>query len=233
MRDARQTTLAIMGAIGAAAGFEHGLGELLQGPVAPDSMFIESWPDSAFYESLSGEPAFTVVPNLALSGVLTMTLSAALLVWFVWFVGRRGTAAVIAGISVALLLVGGGFGPPILGLILATAATKVRSPLNWWRERSPGALRRSLASAWPFLLGACLAAWIGMLVGVASLDYLVGFESVALTMSLLAAAFLLLLSALVSSIARDAESYSAEAAAGAVMTAAAEPGADKTSVASS
>lgn len=231
MRDARQLTLATIGAIVAAAGFEHGLGELLQGPIAPASMFIQSWPDSAFYQSLGGEPAFTVVPNLAVSGVLTMLLSVALFAWLVWFVARRGTAIVIAAICVALFLVGGGFGPPILGLILAVAATRVRSPLRWWRERCPRALRRSLSSAWPYVLAACCLAWIGMLVGVAALDYFAGFESVTLTVSLLAAAFLLLPTALVTSLVRDADSYSSRAVAGAV-SAASENGAD-TSVAAS
>jgi len=204
MRDARQLTLAGMGSIVALAGFEHGLGELLQGPVAPESTMIQSWPDSPFYRILGGEPAMTLVPNLAVSGLLTMALSVALFVWVVFFVGKRYSAGVIAVLSVVLLLVGGGFGPPVLGLILAAAATRVRSPLRWWRERCPATVRRSLSAAWPLLLAGSMATWLAMLFGVAALDYFFAFESVAFTVGLLGTAFLLLPLSLISSMARDA-----------------------------
>jgi len=193
-----------MGAIVAVAGFEHGLGELLQGPVAPGGLVILSWPHSEFYASLGGEPAMTLIPNLAASGLLTMALSAALFVWVVWFVGRRYSALVIASLSVALLLVGGGFGPPVLGLILAAAATRVRSDLPWWRERCPVQLRESLSAAWPLLLAGSIVAWLAMLFGVAALGYFFAFQSTAFMVGLLLTALVLLPLALVASMARDA-----------------------------
>lgn len=52
------------GVVVALAGIEHGVGELLQGATRPDGLFIESWPDTAAFEILSGEPAMTVVPSL-------------------------------------------------------------------------------------------------------------------------------------------------------------------------
>jgi len=204
VRDARQLTLSSMGAIVAVAGFEHGLGELLQGSVAPGGLVIQSWPDSEFYASLGGEPAMTLIPNLAVSGLLTMAVSVALFIWFVWFVGRPYSAVVIVGLSVALLLVGGGFGPPVLGLILAVAATRVRSTLPWWRERCPARPREALSAAWPSLLAGSIVTWLAMLFGVAALAYFLGLENVAFTFGLLLTAFILLPLALVSSMARDA-----------------------------
>lgn len=204
MRSARQVTLSVMGALVALAGFEHGLGESLQGFVPPAGVMIQSWPDSAFYRSLQGEPAMTLIPNLAVSGLVTMALSVALLVWVVRFVDRPRSALVMVGLSVGLLLTGGGFGPPLLGFILAAAAVKVTSPLRWWRKRSSSPVVRMLAAAWPYLLGACLAAWLTALFGIAALDYFVGIESVALTLAVLSAAFALLPLAIVSGFARDA-----------------------------
>jgi hypothetical protein len=165
---------------------------------------IQSWPNSEFLASLGGEPAMTLIPNLAVSGLFTMALSVALFVWVVWFVGRRYSALVIAGLSLALLLVGGGFGPPVLGLILAAAATRVRSDLPWWRERCPVRVRESLSAAWPLLLAGAIVSWLAMLFGVAALAYFFALESVAFTVGLLLTAFMLLLLALVSSMARDA-----------------------------
>jgi len=204
VRSARQTTLTAIGAVVAVAAFEHGLGELLQGPVAPSGLIIQSWPDSAFYRSLQGEPAMTVVPNLAVSGVVTILLAIALLVWVVRFVGRPRSAAVIAGLSCALLLVGGGFGPPLLGFILASAAVKVHSPLAWWRRRSTTRRVRALAVSWPFALVACVTAWLMALFGVAALDYFLGIESVAVTAGVLLLAFATLPLAILSSFAADA-----------------------------
>lgn len=204
MLEARQLTLSGTGTIIALAGFEHGLGELLQGPVRPEGFVIQSWPDSEFYASLSGQPAMTLIPNLALSGLLTMVLSVAMFIWVVSFVGRKYSAFVIAGLSVALLLVGGGFGPPVLGLILAAAATRVHSDLPWWRERCPARGRESLSTAWPFLLAGAIFTLVAMLFGVPALAYFFAFESVAFIVGLLLTAFMLLLLALVSSMAKDA-----------------------------
>lgn len=205
MRSARQLTLSAMGAIVAAAGFEHGVGEMIQGPVPPPTLMIQSWPHSEFYRSLDGEPAMTVIPNLLASGVITMVLSVALFVWMIRFVARRRSASVIASLSIALLFAGGGFGPPVLGLILAGAALGANSPLPWWRKRCPPAGRRILAGAWSPLFAACIAAWFAMLVGVPAMAYFFGIDSDALLLAVLATAVTLLSLALVSSFAKDAE----------------------------
>lgn len=201
---ARRTTLTAIGTIVAMAGFEHGLGELLQGPVAPTGVMIQSWPDSPFYRSLQGEPAMTLIPNMAISGILTMALSVAFLVWVTRFVNTKRSALVILTFSLAILLVGGGFGPPVLGLILALAATKVRSPLPWWCREASRPTVRLLASAWPVLLTLCVLAWLTALFGIAALDYFLGIESVTLTVTVLFGAFALLPASFVSSLARDA-----------------------------
>ncbi|HET7011160.1 MAG TPA: hypothetical protein VFI11_10325 [Anaerolineales bacterium] len=205
MRSARQITLAGMGAIMAMAGFEHGLGEALQGNVAPGGLVIESWPHSEFYRSLAGEPAMTLIPNLLVSGVLTMLLSLALLVWMLRFVGRPDSALIIAALSIPLLLVGGGFGPPVLGLILA-AATKVNSPSTRWHSKLPRGARQVLAASWPILFASCIMAWLLMLLGLPALGYFSVLESDAVVLGVLVLAFFLLALALFSSFARDVES---------------------------
>lgn len=206
VRSARQITLAGMGAIMAMAGFEHGLGEALQGNVAPGGLVIESWPHSEFYRSLAGEPAMTLIPNLLVSGVLTMLLSLALLVWMLRFVDRPDSALIIPALSITLLLVGGGFGPPVLGLILAAATTKVNSPSTRWHSKLPRGARQVLAASWPILFAGCIMAWLLMLLGLPAVAYLSGLESDAVVLGVLVLAFFLLALALFSSFARDVES---------------------------
>jgi hypothetical protein len=78
---ATRVAVAAVGLLAALAGIEHGIGEILQGWVAPSSVVFESWPDTAGFEILSGEPATSLIPNLALSGLLTVVVAIAVGVW--------------------------------------------------------------------------------------------------------------------------------------------------------
>lgn len=66
---------------------------------------------------------------------------------------------------VQLLLAGGGFAPPVNGLLAGWAGTKIRSPLSGWRAYPAGRLRTFLARRWSLVLGLCLAASVLLLNG--------------------------------------------------------------------
>lgn len=51
---ARVVVTRVFGLFAAAAAAEHGLGEALQGNIAPDGPFIQSWPDAAFFRIEAG-----------------------------------------------------------------------------------------------------------------------------------------------------------------------------------
>jgi hypothetical protein len=163
--NARRTTVAAVAGLVALAGAEHGLGEILQGPVPPPALSFPSWVGVPFFEPLAGEPAMSVVPSLLVSGILSIVVSLTFLAVATLFVDRRGAALGLLTLSVLLLLVGGGFGPPFLGVIVALAALKVRSPLRWWR-RVHGRTTEALAAAWPWALAACLLAWLALFPGI-------------------------------------------------------------------
>ena len=138
MRSARRTVVSGMAAIVAFAGLEHGVGEMLQGPVAPAGLAFPSWGDAAAFRVLGGEPAMSVVPSLLVSGVFTIAVALAYLAWATPVVERRRRRGlVLVALSFVLLLVGGGFGPPLLGVVVGAVALKLRSPLPWWRAASP------------------------------------------------------------------------------------------------
>jgi hypothetical protein len=61
-------------------GIEHGIGEVLEGYRSTDSVLILSWPNSAFFEIMAGEPAMTIVPNYFVTGLLAIFFSCAFLV---------------------------------------------------------------------------------------------------------------------------------------------------------
>jgi len=58
-----------LGLFAGIGGASHGPGEILQGNVVPTDFMIEAWPSLT---ALGGEPAMTIVPNLIVTGVLTI-----------------------------------------------------------------------------------------------------------------------------------------------------------------
>jgi hypothetical protein len=161
----RGATGVVVGALGALvglAGVEHGVGEVLQGAGRPEGLMIESWPDVAAFEILAGEPAMTVVPDLLVTGVLAITVGLTVAVWSIWFVGRRRGGLVLIGLSVLLLLVGGGLFPPVIGIALGAVAARMGraadTPTRPWRRR--------LAPAWSWFLTASLVGYLGLMPGM-------------------------------------------------------------------
>lgn len=201
---ATRVAVALVGVIVAMAGFEHGVGEVLQGNVAPGGIMIESWPGSAFFGIVDGEPAMTLVPNLLASGLLTMAVSLAFAVWCVRFAARpRGWVGILV-LAILLLLVGGGFGPPLLAVCVCLAATRIGSPPTWWRAHLSADARRRLAGTWPYLIGGCLAAWLMVFPGLSMLGYFAGVGSDSVVAIVCIAAFALLPPLFLSGFARDA-----------------------------
>lgn len=188
----------VLGVLAALAGMEHGIGEIAQGPVVPAGIVFESWPDSAAFELLSGEPALTLIPNLLVSGILTVIVSSVFLVWAVWGVNRRLGGLVLIALSVILLILGGGFGPPVLGVILGVAAA-----LPPARVQRPSALTRALAHMWPWALAAAVCGYLGLVPGTLVLSMAWGETPDALAYGLMMLAFGGVLLSLVAARASD------------------------------
>lgn len=203
MRSATERSIAAFGIVAGIAGIEHGVGAILQGNVAPDRVVFESWPDAPAYEILSGEPAMTVVPNLLLSGALAVLVSLVFVVWCVRFVGRSHGGLVLIGISFVLLLLGGGFGPPILGAILGVAASRIGTRGRWLERVASEDTRAALAARWRAFLVAGVACWLSLWPGVPLLYYLFGFADALLVVALTLSGFALLVATLLAAFARD------------------------------
>jgi hypothetical protein len=174
VRNATRVTVSTFGAIAGLAGVEHGIGEVLQGNVAPEGIMILSWPESEVFAILAGEPAMTIVPNLLITGIFASLFSLLFLVWATLFIGRKHGGLVLILLSGTLLLVGGGFGPPILGVIVGVAATRINAPLTWWRTHLSTGARRLLAKVWSTCLVAGVTAWLLVMPGTLILDFFAG-----------------------------------------------------------
>lgn len=134
MRNATKIITTTFGVIAALGGLEHGMGEMLQGNVAPTGIMIRSWPTAETMRVLAGEPAMTLVSNLLISGALTILVALAILVCSLAFLSRRHGGLILLLLSALLLLVGGGFGPPLFGLTAGLVATRINASFTWWRS---------------------------------------------------------------------------------------------------
>lgn len=185
-------------------GIEHGIGEVLQGSIAPAAVAIESWPDSELFSILAGEPAMTVVPNLLAAGLLSIAFSLLYLLWATVLVERANSGMILIVLAVVMLLVGAGFSPPVLGIVIGAAATRINAPLRRQRAR-PSAARHILAKVWPWAYGACLAAWLFMFPGVVLLWHFFGVDSPTLIYSDMVLMLGLLFLTIFAAFAHDAE----------------------------
>jgi len=205
MKNATKIFTSTFGVIMALAGLEHGVGEVLQGNVAPSGVMILSWPESAFFHSLAGEPAMTIIPNLLLTGILAIFFSLLLLVGSILFVQRKNGGLIMILLCIAMLLAGGGIFPPILGIIIGAVGTRINAPLPWWRRHLPLGFRRFLASLWPYSYTACIPSWFALVPGVPILCYFFGVNNPVLILGILFFALSTLLLTMFAGLAYDSE----------------------------
>lgn len=142
---------AVCGALAGIGGITHGIGEIIQGSVAPGGVVFDSWAQGPIARNLGGEPAMTLVGNLAATGILTIVASLAVVAWSLLALDRRHAGAGLVVLSVAMLVVGGGFGPPIPGMLAGLVAGAARASKSRWARRLAGRGGRLLAALWPIL----------------------------------------------------------------------------------
>jgi hypothetical protein len=149
---ATRLTAMALGIVTGIAGMEHGLFELLQGNVTTNGLVIEAiGPTQRFWE-LGTEPAFTVLPNFLVTGILAIAFGLAMIIWSGAFVQKKSGALILALLTVGLFLFGGGFAPIGSALVAIYAASKINKPLTWWKKHLPEEVRRILAGSWIWTL---------------------------------------------------------------------------------
>ncbi len=196
---AAQIVVGLFALVAAFAGAEHGIGELRQGSEAPEALVFESWPDTPAFDVLGGEPAMSIVPNRPLTGLLAIVASLAVAAWAVAHIRGRRSGLELIALSLGLLLVGGGFGPPAIGIILGLA--------ELWSGRAvrppPRGLARALARWWRQFLVLGVCSYLALVPGVVVLSAATGIESVPLVSALIISAFSALVLALLAGDAAD------------------------------
>ena len=181
MRKATRIVAMVLGILAGIAGLEHGFFETLQGNTRPAGLMFASWgpqvcdPARVWHAC---EPAMSLLPNFLITGIITLVLSLAILVWSVFFIQRKHGGLVLLLLSIVQLLLGGGFFPPLIGLVGSAAGMAIRKPIS----KTPSKLTRFIARLWPwplvlltvwlvaqFPVGALFNDWLKSVIGLALL----------------------------------------------------------------
>jgi hypothetical protein len=143
-----QTVVSSFGILCGLTGFIAGVFEILQGNLPTNGFEISTIGlgyamanDFTYY-------AVTIAPTLLLSGILACILSCATLIWSVRFIDKRFGATVLLILCLSQMLVGGGWVIDI-ALITCALATRINTPLSWWRTHLPNGTRKWLVKIFP------------------------------------------------------------------------------------
>jgi len=171
MREASVTTVRVFGTIMGLAGLEHGIGEVLEGNRAIPELIFRSWPDSDYFRIMNGEPALSILPTYLQSGVLTILVSIAFILFTTVFVKRKGSGIVLMLLAGGMLLVGGGLFPPVLGFVVAVLASRIHIPIKPLSGNNPVRNKPFLANNWRWITGFSILAWLCLMPGMNFLSH--------------------------------------------------------------
>jgi len=153
-----------IGVIFGFSGINHGFFEFLQGNTATDGLVIQAIGEAQRFWALGTEEAFTIIPNFMISGLLSIMVGLAIIIWSLWFLPTKHGRTVFLLLFILLFLVGGGIGQIGFFIPAWAFATRMDKPLNRWKKVLP-------ESSWPFFS----KLWIVNLV-LASIAILIGLE---------------------------------------------------------
>ena len=168
---ASRITASTFGVLAGLGGITHGIGEVMQGNTATDGIWIYSWAQGPIATNMGGEPGITVIPNFLITGILCLAASLAVIIWAAALVQRRMGGTILIGLSIVMLLVGGGVGPPLIGILAGVAGTGINARLTWWRSHLPVNFRQFLAKLWPWVFGLCAVSGVLLVIGSVILVY--------------------------------------------------------------
>ena len=129
---------------------------MLQGSGSTGGIEFNSWAEGRIARNLGGEPAMSLIPDLLVTGVVTIVVSLVVLAWSVTSMEHRYAGVGLLVLCTSMLLVGGGFGPPVLGMLAGWAATTARPRRRSLRRLLPMRAGRLLAALWPYLFCVCV-----------------------------------------------------------------------------
>jgi len=135
----------------------HGLPEILQGNQTTPGLIVNAV--GAGYRwtvwKQGSEPAFTLVPNFLLTGILASAIGLLIILCSIRFIQRPHGPAVFLLLAITSFLVGGGLAQVLLFSLNWALATRIHASLEFWRWLIPQSARGIMARfwRWPLVAG--------------------------------------------------------------------------------
>ena len=111
----------IIGIIAGFIGAEHGYYEILQRDKTLNGILFDAISGTSFSNlptsQWTGWPAMTLVQNFLITGIFAILVSLVVIAWSAMFIQRKNGGLTLILLSILMLLVGGGFIPPLFGII--------------------------------------------------------------------------------------------------------------------
>ena len=145
------------------SGVNHGIFEILQGNKPTTGLVINAIGEAQRFWPEGTEPAFTLIPNTMVTGIVSIIVGIAIVVWSIWFLPRKHGRTVYLGLFILSFLVGGGMGQAFFFIPAWAFATRMDKPLTWWRKVLKPAVRPFLSVLW---MVALVLATLSMLIGL-------------------------------------------------------------------
>jgi hypothetical protein len=148
-RDSRLiVTVSLFSTLFGVSGLEHGLFEILQKNSISNSLLISAIGPAQRFWSKGTETAFSLIPNLGVTGYVAVFFSAAVILWSVFGMRKKNAWILLLCLSVAQFLTGGGFAQIFLSVGISIVAYWIGAPLVSWRSRIPERIRTWIAAPW-------------------------------------------------------------------------------------
>ena len=162
--DATRVTATVIGVFfGLLSGVNHGIFEVLQGNRPTEGLVINAIGEAQRFWPEGTEPAFTLIPNYLITGIVSILVGIAIVIWSLRFLSSKHGSLVYFGLFVLSFLVGGGMGQAFFFIPASAFSTRIGKPLTWWRKVLPQKAWPFLSRLWPVTL---VLATISMLIGL-------------------------------------------------------------------
>lgn len=162
--DTTRITATVIGVFfGLLSGVNHGLFEILQGNRPTESLVINAIGEAQRFWPEGTEPAFTLIPNYLVTGIVSILVGIAIIIWSLRFLSGKHGSIVYLGLFILSFLVGGGMGQAFFFIPAWAFSTRIGKPLTWWRKVLPQKSWPFLSKAWPVCL---VLATISILIGL-------------------------------------------------------------------
>jgi hypothetical protein len=120
----------VIGIIAGVIGAMHGYYEILLQDRVINGVLFDAISGKSFLNlptsEWTGWPAITFFPNFLVTGIFVILVSLAVIVWSTMFIQRKNGGRSLILLSVLMLLTGGGFIPPLFGIIAGLIGWQIK-----------------------------------------------------------------------------------------------------------